>query len=123
MEPVYDAGVPSPASRLDRDVDECHFVDGGDLAYGELLMALVEPMRRLPTGQVVRLVATDPAASFDIPAWCHLTGHGYRGAGEGPDGRPYYDLEVSAHAILTRDGRPWHRDTAPIPQPEGPSTL
>lgn len=81
-------------------------------------MQLVEPMRALPAGDVVRLVATDPAAPIDIPAWCHLTGHEYLGSGTQFDGRPHYDLEVSARAVATRHGKPWHRAES-TPQPEG----
>lgn len=113
---TYDADVPPPDPDLAGD--DWHVVDGGDRACGELLMALVEPMRQLAPGRVVRLVATDPAAPIDIPAWCHLTGHGYRGAGRGADGRPHYDLEVSAQPTPTRAGRPWRRDTTPSHNPK-----
>lgn len=95
-----------------------HLVDGGDLACGELLMRLVSRMGTLPTGDVVRLVATDPAAPLDIPAWCHLTGHAYLGPGQEDDGRPHYDLEVCARAADTRPGQPW-RLAEPIPPPKG----
>jgi len=84
-------------------------IDGGDRACGELLMTLVEPMRRLEAGAVVRLVATDPAAPLDIPAWCHLTRHTYLGRGRQPDGRPHYDVQVSEHAVAIRADQPWHR--------------
>ena len=90
-------------------------IDGGDLACGELLMRLVQPMRELSPGQVVRLVATDPAAPLDIPAWCHLTGHGYLGKGFGADGRAHYDLEVSAQPRHTRPGSPWRVSTTEAP--------
>ncbi len=99
-------------------VDSHRVIDGGDRACGELLLELVERMRRFPAGTVVRLVATDPAAPIDIPAWCHLTGHVYLGCGRQPDGRPHYDLEVSAAAAATRQGMPW-RQAKPNPQPEG----
>ena len=49
--------------------------DAGDLACGDLLVQLrlrMEPMRR---GQLLRLVALDPGAPADLPAWCRLTGH------------------------------------------------
>ncbi|MER6685993.1 sulfurtransferase TusA family protein [Streptomyces olivaceoviridis] len=28
-------------------------------------------------GAVVHVIATDPAAPLDLPAWCHMTGHTY----------------------------------------------
>lgn len=82
-------------------------------------MTLVAPMRQLPAGQLVRLVATDPAAPVDIPAWCHLTGHEYVRPGVEPDGRPHYLLKVSQQAAQTRDGKPWRRMPPPIRQTEG----
>ena len=52
------------------------FYDAGDLACGELLIELHRRMTGLGPGDVLRVRATDPAAPLDIPAWCHLTGHG-----------------------------------------------
>lgn len=101
------------------DTRGSHVVDGGDRACGELLLHLVEPMRRLFPGDLVRLIATDPAAPIDIPAWCHLTGHQYRGCGHQQDGRPHYDLEVGVRAAATQPGKPWRRDVDPRPGQEG----
>jgi tRNA 2-thiouridine synthesizing protein A len=100
-----------------------HLVDGGNKACGELLMELVAPMRALPAGEVVRLVATDPAAPLDVPAWCHLTRHGFLGAGTEPDGRPHYDLQVSADPQRIQLDRPWRREplAASPSTPEGRS--
>ncbi len=81
-------------------------------------MRLVSQMSALPTGDVVRLIATDPAAPLDIPAWCHLTGHRYLGPGRESDGRAHYDLEVCARPTATRPGQPWRR-ADPTPPPEG----
>ncbi len=85
-------------------------IDGGDLACGELLMELVGPLRELDAGTLVRVVATDPAAPLDIPAWCHLTTHHYLGSGSQPDGRPHYDVQVTATPRRTRTDRPWHHE-------------
>lgn len=82
-------------------------LDGGDRSCGELLLALLEPVRTLPPGSVLRLIATDPAAPLDLPAWCHLTGHRYLGSGRHVDGRPSYDLELTADAVSVRPARPW----------------
>jgi tRNA 2-thiouridine synthesizing protein A len=49
--------------------------DAGDLGCGELVMDLMLRMRKLETGQVLRLTATDAGAPSDIPAWCRMTGH------------------------------------------------
>ena len=34
----------------------------------------------LPVGAVVRVLADDPAARLDIPAWCRLRGQDYLGS-------------------------------------------
>jgi tRNA 2-thiouridine synthesizing protein A len=49
--------------------------DAGDLGCGELVLALRGRMRTLAPGQVLKLVALDPGARADIPAWCRLTDH------------------------------------------------
>jgi tRNA 2-thiouridine synthesizing protein A len=82
-------------------------VDGGDRACGELLLVLRERIATLRVGSRLRLVATDPAAVIDLPAWCHLTGHRYLGAGLEPDGRPHYSLEVMPTARATAPTNPW----------------
>ena len=51
--------------------------DAGDLGCGELVRELrLSPHARIISpGQVLRLVALDPGAPADLPAWCRLTGH------------------------------------------------
>lgn len=85
-------------------------VDGGDRACGELLLVLAARVRNFDPGTVVRLIATDPAAPLDVPAWCHLTGHTWLGRQWASDGRPGYDIEVCARARTTRADRPWRLD-------------
>ncbi len=46
---------------------------------------LAMAIRDLPVGEVVTVLADDPAAATDIPAWCRMRGHEYLGA-EGGDG-------------------------------------
>lgn len=46
-------------------------------------LPIIALARRLPgvaVGQVVRLLADDPAAANDVPAWCRMTGQDYLGA-------------------------------------------
>ena len=38
----------------------------------------------------VLLLADDPAADTDVPAWCALRGHGLAWTGIGPDGSPAF---------------------------------
>lgn len=49
--------------------------DAGDLACGELVLELRLRMRKLDSGQILRLTALDPGAPADIPAWCRMTSH------------------------------------------------
>jgi tRNA 2-thiouridine synthesizing protein A len=46
--------------------------DAGHMGCGELLIELRERLRQIPT-QTLKLVALDPGAPIDIPAWCRLT--------------------------------------------------
>jgi len=49
--------------------------DAGELGCGELVLELRSRMQTLAPGRVLRLIALDPGAPADIPAWCRLTGH------------------------------------------------
>ena len=49
--------------------------DAGDLGCGDLVLELMTRVTAMAPGQVLRLVARDPGASADIPAWCRMTGH------------------------------------------------
>ena len=46
-------------------------------------LPVIELARTVPEveiGSVVRVLADDPAAAVDIPAWCRMRGHEYVGA-------------------------------------------
>ena len=49
--------------------------DAGTLGCGDLLLQLRFRMEQLEPGAVLRLIALDPGAPADLPAWCGLTGH------------------------------------------------
>ena len=55
----------SPERTLDLEKAGC-----GDLAIG-----LQKFFRDLPARTRVRVIARDPGAPYDIPAWCRMTGH------------------------------------------------
>ena len=46
-----------------------------------------------PPGTLVRVLADDPAAALDIPAWCRMRGREFVGATT-EDGVPAYDVRV-----------------------------
>ncbi|MFE9692648.1 sulfurtransferase TusA family protein [Micromonospora sp. NPDC005806] len=50
---------------------------------------LARRLPELPVGAVVRVLADDPAAAVDIPAWCRMRGQEFLAAH--PDG-PAYDV-------------------------------
>ena len=49
--------------------------DAGDLGCGELVLELRMRMSEMRPGQVLHLIARDPGAPQDMPAWCRMTGH------------------------------------------------
>ena len=49
--------------------------DSGDMLCGELALKLRSELKQIESGQVLEVVARDPAAPQDLPAWCQLTGH------------------------------------------------
>ncbi|MFD6679295.1 MULTISPECIES: sulfurtransferase TusA family protein [Micromonospora] len=55
------------------------------------VIAAARRMPEVPVGAVVRVLADDPAAAVDIPAWCRMRGQEFLGSVNGPDG-PAYDV-------------------------------
>ena len=49
--------------------------DAGELGCGELVLELRKRLAALAPGSIFRLLAHDPAAREDLPAWCRMTGH------------------------------------------------
>ena len=52
-------------------VEEWH---AGHMGCGELLVELRRRLQQMPS-QTLKLVALDPGAALDLPAWCRLTGN------------------------------------------------
>jgi tRNA 2-thiouridine synthesizing protein A len=50
------------------------------------VIMLAERIREVPVGQVVAVLADDPAARSDIPSWCMLKSHEFVMATDLPDG-------------------------------------
>lgn len=55
--------------------DESASWDAGEMGCGELVIQLKLRLRGLGPGALFHLVARDPGAREDIPAWCRLTGN------------------------------------------------
>ena len=62
-------------SAADTSADPDDTWDAGDMACGELVLKLRLRFKSMKAGQVLLLIAQDPGAPADIPAWCNLTGH------------------------------------------------
>jgi tRNA 2-thiouridine synthesizing protein A len=62
--------------------------NAGDLGCGELVIELRRRIRILQPRQTIHLIANDPGAIEDIPAWCRLTGHTLKQAAH-----PHYLIE------------------------------
>ncbi|UKY54779.1 sulfurtransferase TusA family protein [Streptomyces inhibens] len=93
------SAAPIPAADLT--------VDGTGLLCVTLLLKLRARIADAPPGTVVHVIATDPAAPLDLPAWCHMTGHTYLGPVPDP-GRDVYALRLTTAALATRPDAPWH---------------
>jgi tRNA 2-thiouridine synthesizing protein A len=46
------------------------------------VIELARAIGSVPIGGVVRVLADDPAAAVDIPAWCRMRGQSYAGSPE-----------------------------------------
>jgi tRNA 2-thiouridine synthesizing protein A len=55
------------------------------------VIALAARIPRIPVGAVIRVLADDPAAVTDIPAWCRMRGQDYLGRSV-RDGGPAFDV-------------------------------
>jgi tRNA 2-thiouridine synthesizing protein A len=60
-----------------------------ELGCGDLVMALMKAVTPLEAGQIIDIIAHDPGAKEDIPAWCRITGHELLSGPSGNDGSLY----------------------------------
>jgi tRNA 2-thiouridine synthesizing protein A len=49
--------------------------EAGDMGCGQLVFELRRRVDRLKPGERIEIVALDPGAPTDLPAWCRMTGH------------------------------------------------
>ncbi|MDN3028602.1 sulfurtransferase TusA family protein [Streptomyces sp. S.PB5] len=86
-------------------------VEGAGLRCVQVLLKLRQQMADALPGTVFHVVTDDPAASLDLDAWCHMTGHTFLGELEEhqrADGVPVYTLRLEEAAQPTDPARPWH---------------
>ncbi|MGW4823155.1 sulfurtransferase TusA family protein [Streptomyces sp. NPDC004227] len=89
-------------------------VDGTGLLCVTLLLRLRAAIDGAAPGTHVHVIATDPAAPLDLPAWCHMTGHHYLGPVPHTTDPPVYALRLTTNARPTHPNAPWHT-TEPTP--------
>jgi tRNA 2-thiouridine synthesizing protein A len=75
-----------------------------------LLLELRARISGLPAGTVIHLIASNPAAPIDLPAWCHLTGHAYLGPVPAAV-RPTYAIRTVPAPVPTDPASTWRRRT------------
>jgi len=49
--------------------------DTGDMGCGQLAFELSRRVRQLEPGDRLEVIARDPGAARDLPAWCRMTGN------------------------------------------------
>lgn len=67
--------------------DAQHLLDARGLLCPEPVMLLHKKMREIGAGELLRVVATDPSTTRDIPKFCLFLGHELVESGE--DGREF----------------------------------
>lgn len=60
------------------------------------IIELAKRIGDVPPGGVIAVVADDPAAAADVPAWCRLRAHTYEGKGDDVDDAPSYLVRRAA---------------------------
>jgi len=49
--------------------------DAGEMGCGQLVFELHRRMNQMSPGDKLEIIANDPGAPTDLPAWCRMTGH------------------------------------------------
>ena len=59
------------------------------------IIRLANNIGDVPVGGTLAVVADDPAARPDVPAWCRMRGHEFVGEDTAPDGVPRFVVRRS----------------------------
>lgn len=98
-------------------------VDATGLRCPLPVIRLAAQAKQAAAGTVIEVLATDPAARADIPAWCRLRGQDYLGSHEHRDGAGEHPPHTAYRVRVTRAGartsaapaEPPRRDDADTP--------
>jgi len=72
---VSDNGDDRPRGEAPGRSPEDAVWDAGDMGCGDLVLELRMRLHSMKPGDVLKVMARDPGAPEDLPAWCRLTGH------------------------------------------------
>ncbi len=67
-----------------------HEIDCRDLPCPRPIIELAKALPSVEVGELLAVVARDPAARHDVPAWCRMRGQEYVGEETAEDGAPRY---------------------------------
>lgn len=65
-------------------------LDCRDLPCPRPVIELAKALPDVAVGDLLAVVAHDPAARYDVPAWCRMRGQEYVGEESAGDGAPRY---------------------------------
>jgi tRNA 2-thiouridine synthesizing protein A len=71
-------------------------LDCADLPCPRPVIELARAVPTVAVGEVVAVLARDPAARYDVPAWCRMRQQEYVGEDVSPDGVPRYLVRRSS---------------------------
>lgn len=57
------------------------------------IIDLSRAFKALAVGDEISVESDDPAARYDVPAWCRMRGQEYVGEGAADDGTPTYTVK------------------------------
>lgn len=63
------------SEKIDDEIPPTSVWDAGYMSCGDLVLALRIRLQSMALGTILHVIARDPAAPEDLPAWCRLTGH------------------------------------------------
>jgi TusA-related sulfurtransferase len=73
---VRESSPPAPSGRVDAEPDGAVLeVDATGMSCPMPVIELARAIAGIDLGARVRLIATDPAATVDVPVWCRLQRH------------------------------------------------
>jgi tRNA 2-thiouridine synthesizing protein A len=71
-------------------IDADSELDCRDMRCPLPIIRLASTIGDIAVGQTIAVVANDPAARADVPAWCRMRGHEYVGEDTAADGIPRF---------------------------------